>query len=57
MTLDLGSSPSPEPDTAGVVVLSVGVESEAEVVSRRWRGTIIGVVRGGGGHCMILISL
>ena len=39
------------------LLLSIGVvEPEVEVVSRRWGGTIIGVVRGGGGHCIILIS-
>ena len=30
---------------------SIGVAStEVDPVSRRWTGTIIGVVRGGGGH-------
>ena len=35
---------------------SIGVASTAvDPVSRRWTGTIIGVVRGGGGHLEIII--
>ena len=36
---------------------SVGVVStEVDPVSRRWTGTIIGVVRGGGGHLEKIIE-
>ena len=54
---DFASSPNPEPHDAAVSIDVSIIEGEPEmeepppeVVSRRWTGTIIGVVRGGGGH-------
>ena len=42
---------NPEPGATGGSIGVVVALLSIEVVSRRWGGTIIGVVRGGGGHC------